>query len=137
MWLLDTNTLIACLTKSKNGTSFVPEQTFTTILNVIEYPPVANCDDLVVIHPSLDHYTHSLDYAIKLRIKGTPIPAIDLVIGAIAVDRKLCLVTNDAHFDYFREIETTLRVCSVGDYLKDISQNLKKGNSNLNDVTHA
>src|SRR4030042_4191448 len=118
MWLLDTNALITCLKKLKNGPVFVPEHTFTTILNVIEHPPVVNCDDLVVIHPSLDNYAHSLDYAIKLRIKGTPIPVIDLVIGAIAVDHKLCLVTSDAHFNYFQEIEPNLHICSLNEYLK-------------------
>jgi predicted nucleic acid-binding protein len=42
---------------------------------------------------------HYADLRIRLKSTGTPIPANDLWIAALALEHRLPLLSNDAHFD--------------------------------------
>ena len=39
---------------------------------------------------------------------GKPVPAIDIVIAAVAINRGLILVTKNHHFKYIKEIRRDL-----------------------------
>lgn len=89
----DTSQLI---TYYKNGKRNV--KGFTTILNVIEFPKAAELKELAVIYPTLDDYDESLDISAALFLKGTPLPAVDILIAAVCIRRNLRLCTMDKHF---------------------------------------
>jgi len=46
-----------------------------------------------------DHYA---DLRLQLKANGTPIPANDLWIAALALELALPLLSNDSHFDHLR-----------------------------------
>ena len=52
---------------------------------------------LAVTSVSASHYA---DLRLHLKAKGTPIPANDLWIAALAVELQLPLLSNDSHFDF-------------------------------------
>ncbi len=120
MWLLDSNALIKCLKHPRNADIFPLDLVQTTIFNVIEHPPILNRSMVSILYPTLENYTHSLEYALKLREKGTPLPAIDILIGTMAIDESSSLVTDDTHFDILRDVASTLKISSVEEYLEDI-----------------
>jgi len=96
--LYDTSKLIECY---KNR---IPVRGYTTILNLIEFPKALELD-LVVIYPSKLDYELALKLSTELLRIGKPVPAIDAVIAAIALNRKLKLVTRDKHFTFIKEIK--------------------------------
>jgi len=49
--------------------------------------------------------SHYADLRIRLKTNGTPIPANDVWIAAIALELKLPLLSNDHHFDMIRELD--------------------------------
>ncbi|NVM03549.1 MAG: type II toxin-antitoxin system VapC family toxin [Candidatus Helarchaeota archaeon] len=100
MWLLDTNALITCH-KFSNMKLIKKKYTFTTIFCIMEFPIAAKYKEILVYYPSAINYREGLKYAIKLRKNGIPIPAIDILIGTIAVDKNIHLVTDDVHFKLF------------------------------------
>ncbi len=55
------------------------------------------CAELRPIHGSTAGYY--ADLRIHLKARGTPIPANDLWIAAMAVELQLPLLSNDSHFD--------------------------------------
>ena len=95
--LYDTSELIECY---KNR---IPVRGYTTILNLIEFPKALELD-LVVIYPSKLDYELALKLSTELLRIGKPVPAIDAVIAATALNRKLKLVTKDKHFMVIKEI---------------------------------
>ncbi len=48
--------------------------------------------------------SHYAEIRIRLKTNGTPIPANDIWIAAIALELKLPLLSNDNHFDMIREL---------------------------------
>jgi tRNA(fMet)-specific endonuclease VapC len=54
-----------------------------------------------VTDTTADHYA---DLRIHLKCTGTPIPANDLWIAALALEHRLPLLSNDAHFDNIPEL---------------------------------
>jgi len=80
-----------------------------TALTVVEYPPAA-AHALRVIYPSRRDYELAAYLQALLRRRGSPLPAVDLVIAAVAVNRGMLLVTLDKHFQRIEEIEPRLRV---------------------------
>ena len=71
---------------------------------MIEFPKALELD-LVVIYPSKLDYELALKLSTELLRIGKPVPAIDAVIAAIALNRKLKLVTRDKHFTFIKEIK--------------------------------
>ncbi len=35
--------------------------------------------------------------------RGTPVPAVDAIVAAVAINRSLKLVTKDRHFEWIKE----------------------------------
>ena len=101
--LYDRRELIECY---KNGVSI---REYTTILNLIEFPKALELD-LVAIYPSKLDYELALKLSTELLRIGKPVPAIDAVIAATALNRKLKLVTRDKHFMAIKEIREDFKL---------------------------
>ena len=121
MWLLDTNALIYCR-KFLKQKPFKKNYTYTTIFSLIEFPKAINYKEILVYYPNATTYKESLTYALKLRKKGTPIPTIDILIGTIAVEKNICLVTNDSDFEALKAVEPRLIIIIPENYLENIQK---------------
>lgn len=119
MWLLDTNALIICI-KQRNKDLFKLNYSYTTIFSLIEYPIAINRASLTYFYPNFKTYNKSIEYASKLRKKGTPIPAIDILIGSITLEQNMILVSNDKHFTLFQDVEPQLQIIDINDYIQNI-----------------
>jgi len=122
MWLLDTNALISFAAENQNLKLFKENIIYTTIFYLIEYPVPKNFESMDVLYPSERDYIQSIRYSVKLRRKGTPIPAIDILIGGIAVSRDLYLVTNDRHFEILTRVEPQLKCINYHDFYEDLKK---------------
>ena len=94
--VLDTNLLI-------DGESGV-----TTILNVIEYPKSLENLDNSIIWPTRRDYLTAIEIMVLLLESGKPIPAVDVLLSAICLNRKLTLATRDKHFKYVKSVKEEL-----------------------------
>lgn len=119
MWILDTNALIICI-KQRNKDLFKLNYSYTTIFSLIEYPIAINQTSLTYFYPNFETYNKSIEYTSKLRKKGTPIPAIDILIGTMSSEQNMILVSNDKHFTQFQDVEPKLQVIGVNDYIQNI-----------------
>lgn len=79
---------------------------YTTILNLIEFPIGVDLKRLRTLYPTREDFDNALLWSAQLLKRGTPVPAIDLVISAISVRLGLQLVTRDRHF---KEIKLAVR----------------------------
>ncbi len=82
---------------------------YTTILNLIEFPKAIEFD-LRVLFPSESDYQLALIISTELIKIGKPIPAVDSVIAAVALNNKLKLVTKDKHFLMVKEVKKSFKV---------------------------
>ncbi|MHA1145639.1 MAG: type II toxin-antitoxin system VapC family toxin [Candidatus Helarchaeota archaeon] len=121
-WLLDTNALIKSAKLLKKRKIFRRNLTFTTIFCLIEYPIAIKFEALTIIYPNTDDYKNALKYAFELREHGTPLPAIDVLIATIAINRSKYLVTNDEHFKFFQDIEPRLKIISMEELMVRIQK---------------
>ena len=103
--LYDTNILIDHL---QNET--VELIGYTTILNLIEFPKAVALKSLDIIIPGKEDYDKGFQLALLLLKEGTPIPAIDIVIAAVTINRRLILHTRDKHFNYVKKIDQEFQV---------------------------
>jgi tRNA(fMet)-specific endonuclease VapC len=78
---------------------------YTTVLNLIEFPKGVELEHLEILYPTKEDYDKSLIWSAQMLKRGTPVPAVDLVISAISVRLGLQLVTRDRHF---KEIKSTV-----------------------------
>jgi predicted nucleic acid-binding protein len=101
--LYDTNTLIDTY-KDKDAI-----EGFTTILNLIEFPKAIDFN-LRVLYPSKSDYHLALIISTQLLKAGKPIPAVDSIIAAIALNHKLKLVTKDKHFLFVKKVRKEFKV---------------------------
>ncbi len=81
----------------------------TTILNIIEFPKAVEFD-LRVLFPSKSDYNLALIISTELLKAGKPIPAVDSVIAAVALNNRLKLVTKDKHFLMVKEVKKEFKV---------------------------
>lgn len=81
----------------------------TTILNLIEFPKAVDFNLKVI-------FLSKLDYSLALRIStellkiSKPIPAIDAVIAAIAINNGLNFVTKTGIFSLSKRLEKTSKL---------------------------
>jgi len=80
-----------------------------SILTVVEYPPAA-LKASKIIYPSKHDYATAIRWQVILRKRGTPLPAVDLVIAAIAFNNNMTLITLDEHFKMLKEIEPKMNI---------------------------
>ncbi len=87
---------------------------YTTIFNVVEFPKSLDFN-LKVIYPSKSDYTLAIKLSKDLLRIWKPIPAIDVVVSAIALNRDMTLVTSDAHFVAIKEIRSYFKYLHTND----------------------
>lgn len=75
---------------------------YTTVLNLVEFPKAVELTRLKTLYPTREDYDNALIWSAELLKRGTPVPAIDLVISAISVRLGLRLVTRDQHFRHIK-----------------------------------
>ncbi|WP_346729570.1 type II toxin-antitoxin system VapC family toxin [Acidianus sp. HS-5] len=110
--IYDTNTLIE-IYKNRVLLSRL-NHVITSILNVIEYPPILKLGDkLIVIYPSKDDYELAIKIMIKLRKIGEPVNVVDIILASIAINRNMIVVTNDKGFESIRKVEENLKIESI------------------------
>ncbi len=103
--LFDTNVLID---RMRAGITTIAGA--TTILNLIEFPKAVALKGLDIIIPGKDDYEKGFEMALRLLKAGTPIPTIDILLAAIAVNRRMVLHTKDAHFKHVQTIYQEFQV---------------------------
>ncbi len=101
--LYDTNRLIDAYKEKETIDGY------TTILNLIEFPKAMEFN-LRVLFPSKSDYNLALIISTELIKTGKPIPAVDSVIAAIAINNRLKLVTRDRHFLQVKEVKKDFKV---------------------------
>ncbi len=101
--LYDTNILIEAYRERETLDGY------TTILNLIEFPKAMELN-LRVLFPSRSDYQLALIISTELIKAGKPIPAVDLLIAAVALNNKLKLVTKDKHFLPIKEFKKDFKV---------------------------
>src|SRR3989304_5759849 len=101
----DTNQLIKFLKRGKHNVKGL-----TTILKIIEFPKALYLKELAVIYPTLDDYDESLKISAALLRKGTPLPAVDVLIAALCIRRNLTLCTIDKHFTNIKSVRNTFNL---------------------------
>ncbi|MHA1521381.1 MAG: type II toxin-antitoxin system VapC family toxin [Promethearchaeota archaeon] len=100
-YIFDTNALIKL---SKINYNFTFGNDATSILSVIEFPYIVKkAPNLEVLYPTRKDFDTSYEMILALRNEGYPIPAMDAIIGGIALNAERCLVTSDNHFEYIKE----------------------------------
>ena len=82
---------------------------YTTILNLIEFPKAAELD-LRILYPSKSDYNLALKISLELLKIGKPLPAVDCVIAAVAINNGLRVITGDSHFEFIKEIRRDFEV---------------------------
>jgi len=100
--LYDTGSLIKAYKQRKRLMGY------TTILNVVEFPKLLE-RKLTVIYPSKSDYNLATKLSKDLLIIGKPIPAIDIIVAAVALNRNTKLVTTDNHFVAIQEIRADFK----------------------------
>lgn len=101
----DTNELIDYLKKGNTDL-----RGFTTVFNVIEFPKALELEQLAVIYPNVEDYQESIEITIMLLQRGTPLPAIDILVAAICIRRELTLCTKDNHFSAIKAVRKNLKL---------------------------
>jgi predicted nucleic acid-binding protein len=101
----DTNRLISLLKSGKHNA-----KGFTTILNILEFPKALDLKELAVIYPTLDDYDESLKISAALLRKGTPLPAVDILIASICIRRNLTLCTMGSHFASVKSVRNNFKL---------------------------
>jgi len=56
-----------------------------------------------VLTPSLEDHLLSIKISQAMVRRRTPVPVVDTVVVAVAVNRELTLVTRDRHFEWIKE----------------------------------
>ena len=121
MYLLDTNALIALhkdLKSCKNE-----ENLFTTVLNVIEFPIATQLDCLTILFPLPGSYIKGIEHSTTLRKKGIPMATIDIMIGVLAVEHRLVMITDDKDFENLQKIEPELITSNSTKFIDEVLSN--------------
>lgn len=103
--LYDTNIVIKMI--SKEDVSLIPGA--ITIYTAIEYPPsITKARE--ILYPDKDDYALAVKWQTKLRNRGTPLPAIDLIVAAIGYNRGYIIITSDKHFTVLKDVEKDVKI---------------------------
>jgi tRNA(fMet)-specific endonuclease VapC len=105
--LHDTNSLIALKKKQE---ALEEGKDFTTIFSIIEYPKALELENLTIIFPDKTIYEDAIKLSVLLLEKGIPIPAMDILIACIALNKNLELITTDKHFDFVKSVNNNLQL---------------------------
>ena len=95
--ILDTNLLI----RGELGDS--------TIFSAIEYPKVIDADVKLLV-PARKDYLLAIEIAADLYRAGTPLPALDIIIAAMCINRHRVLRTRDSHYKAIADVRPELEL---------------------------
>ena len=73
-----------------------------TVFTAIEYPPSMN-RNFEVLLPETADYIKAIEISNKLRDKGKPVGAVDIIISSMCINRAMRLVAKDNDFKNIRE----------------------------------
>lgn len=73
------------------------EEGIITVFTLIEHPPCAE-KFFNILFPETKDCVMALEIAQKLRQRGTPVGAVDMLIAAMAINRSLAVRTSDGDF---------------------------------------
>lgn len=83
---------------------------YTSVLNLIEFPKGIELSDLNVVYPAREDYDQALVWSAKLLERGSPVPALDVVLAAMSVRLGVRLVTRDRHFAVIKSVARELKL---------------------------
>lgn len=98
--VLDTNIIM----ESKSG--------LTTILNVVEYPKAIN-HDFDILWPEKEDFIMAVEMMSILYAQGKPIPAMDVILAGMCLNRGLELRTKDRHFLNIKNIRPDFKLSLI------------------------
>lgn len=75
----------------------------TTIFNVVEYPKALE-SEIKIFWPIREDFIKSVEIMSELLKIGKPIPAIDILIASMCLNRGLVLSTKDDHYKYIKQV---------------------------------
>jgi len=81
----------------------------TTIFNMLEFPKALGFKRLTVVYPTAQDYDEALRLSTRLLAKGTPVPAVDVLIAAVCLRLRARLLTEDEHFEKLKSVSETFR----------------------------
>ena len=76
---------------------------YTTIFNLVEFPKALELN-LRVLYPQKSDFNLALEMSTELLKLGKPLPAVDVIISAIALNNKLRVITKDRHFIFIKDV---------------------------------
>ena len=79
-----------------------------TLMALVAAGPALAEQDNQIIWPTRSDYVTAIDLMILLLELGKPIPAVDVLLSAICLNRKMTLVTKDNHFKYVKSVKDEL-----------------------------
>ena len=82
---------------------------YTTIFNLIEFPKALEFN-LRVLYPLKSDYNLALKISTEVLKMGKPIPAVDVIISAIALNNRLKVITKDRHFLFVKDVRKDFEV---------------------------
>ncbi len=80
-----------------------------TIFTALEYPSALS-KKFTIIFPDVLDYTQAIQLAQLLKLKGTPVGAVDMMIAAICLNKKWRLLTKDKDFKDIAAVAPELEV---------------------------
>ena len=83
---------------------------YTSIINIVEFPKALSIDGLKILFPEKEDYLLSIMIAKKLLEHGAPIPAVDIITAAIAINHNLRFITMDKHFMAVKAVEPKFKL---------------------------
>ncbi|ADC66044.1 conserved hypothetical protein [Ferroglobus placidus DSM 10642] len=66
--------------------------------------------DLTILYPSKSDYNLALKISTELLKIGKPIPAVDIIISAISINKGLRVITKDKHFLFVKDVISEFNV---------------------------
>jgi len=103
--LYDTSSLIL---KYRKGVRRIDG--LTTVLNIVEFPKALEFEKLEIVYPNPKDYELTIVLSKDLLKIGKPIPALDIIIAAVALNRDLVLETMDTHFEAVKNIRREFKL---------------------------
>ena len=82
--------------------AILKKQGLITLFTVIEYPP--SIDNFDILFPDDIDYIKAIEISNKLREKGKPIGAVDILIASMCLNRDAKLITKDKDFNIIKLI---------------------------------
>ena len=83
---------------------------FTTVLNIVEFPKALELSGLNILYPTRVDYSLAIQVSKELLKLGKPIPAIDVIVAAVALNNGLTVKTKDHHFTLIKDVKPGFKI---------------------------